>query len=147
MELTLPVSQLGHLLGREGYRHKQIMKETNTQIHFDNAPYSSNSKSCRSSGFDLESFQSAAPLRVTITGHSAENVQKAIEALQILDRATQVCQASAIIHRNLDLFFRIIYANDQIRYGNNSLILIVKIFSLQNKFHSTTEQLIVQINF
>lgn len=142
VELTLPVSELGHLLGREGCRHKEIMKETSTRIHFENAPYASDSNSWRSSGFDLESFQSAAPLQAMITSHSEENIQKAIEALQSLDQEIQVCQVSGNIHRNLECFFRIIHAYDQIRCGNHSLILFVKILFLQNKFHPKTEPLI-----
>lgn len=107
VELTVPATQLGHLLGAEGRRHKEITERTNTRIHFDNAPYTSKSKFSASPRFDLDAFQSAAPLRATMSGSCKEDVQNAIEDLQSLDRATKVCQVFLIIsHRMVDFIFQ-----------------------------------------
>jgi hypothetical protein len=90
IELTLPPNQIGHLLGRDGYFHKQIMTDTNTRIHFDNAPYSIKLSSNQCLEFDLDLLESSSPIKATITGDTLEAVENAIKALKKHDRDVQV---------------------------------------------------------
>jgi hypothetical protein len=90
IQLSILPNQIGHLLGRDGQNHKKIMNDTNTRIHFDNAPYSINLSSNQSSEFNLDLFQSSDSLKATITGETIEAVENAIKELEELDRVTQV---------------------------------------------------------
>lgn len=85
IELSLTVDQIGPLLGRNGRLHKNIMEKTETQIHFENLPYSTHSRNKHDSDFDLDSFQSLSPIQVTISGRTLEAIDDAIQALE--DRA------------------------------------------------------------
>lgn len=89
IELTVPPNQIGHLLGRNGHLHKAIMEDTKTQIHFNNVPYSIESKN-QCSDFNLDLFQSSYALTATITGDTMDAVDNATKALQDLDQETQV---------------------------------------------------------
>ncbi len=90
IELTLSPNQMGHLLGRGGQFHKQIMTNTNTRIHFENAPYSIKLYSKRDSEFNLDLFQSSCPLIAIITGDTLEAVESATKALEKRDQDVQV---------------------------------------------------------
>ena len=105
IELTLPPNQLGYLLGRNGHLHKQIMLETGTQIHFQNAPYSSNVKPHRCPEFNLDLLQSTSLLKVKITGDTDEAIDNAVHALEQLDRDTQVRLILLIKLNHLSGFF------------------------------------------
>ncbi len=90
IELTLPPNQIGHLLGRDGRFHKQIMTDTNTQIHFDNAPYSIKLSSNQCPEFDLDLLESSDPIKAIITGDTLEAVENAIKALEKHNQYVQV---------------------------------------------------------
>lgn len=89
IELNLPTNDLGHVLGRGGTWHQATMQETNTQIHFENAPFSLNEKTDRCPEFDLDEFQSPQPLKVKITGQK-NDIEKAIEAIKKREQDVQV---------------------------------------------------------
>ena len=90
MELDISANKLCHILGRNGSWQQQTAKETRTQIHFENAPFSSNSKVNRCPDFNLDAFQSPAPLKVKIAGQNLEDVQKAADAVKKREAIVQV---------------------------------------------------------
>ncbi len=104
IELSLSPNQIGHLIGRDGHLHKNIMNKTKTRIHFDNIPYSINSSSKQCPEFNLDLFQSSCPLKATITGDTIETVEDAAKALEKLVQTTQVCKIF-LIEKKLNQLF------------------------------------------
>ena len=83
IQLNIPRQKMLQLIGTRGRIHKQLMSETNTNIHFENLPYTIAQKNKnRTTTFDLEAFQSAIPLNVVLTGDSEQTIENAIKVLE-----------------------------------------------------------------